>query len=185
MRLFKNYLLNSSYQILLILLPLITAPYLSRVLGASGVGINAFTNSVVFYFSLFSILGTFTYGNREIAYYQNDKKKRSEIFWGINFLSWMIAGITYIVFLIFISMTQRYQAYYLWQSLIILANLFDISWYFMGMEKFKITVTRNLIFKILTVIAIFIFVRDQNDLIRYIAIAGIGSLLSSLSLWPY
>ncbi|WP_252899168.1 oligosaccharide flippase family protein [Lactococcus fujiensis] len=109
MRLFKNYLLNSSYQILLILLPLITAPYLSRVLGASGVGINAFTNSVVFYFSLFSILGTFTYGNREIAYYQNDKKKRSEIFWGINFLSWMIAGITYIVFLIFISMTQRYQ----------------------------------------------------------------------------
>ena len=63
MKLIKNFILNSSYQLLLIILPLITAPYISRVIGAHGVGIYAFTGANVQYFILFAVLGTATYGN--------------------------------------------------------------------------------------------------------------------------
>lgn len=185
MKLIKNFILNSSYQLLLIILPLITAPYISRVIGAHGVGIYAFTGANVQYFILFAVLGTATYGNREIAYHQNDKYKRSQIFWGINFLSWITAIFSFIAFFFFILLTHEYQNIYIWQSLLILASLFDISWYFMGREKFKVTVTRNFIIKILTVISIFVFVRNHNHLPIYVAIMGIGSLLGSLSLWPY
>lgn len=185
MKFLKNYLLNSSYQLLLIILPLVTAPYISRVLGAKGVGINAFTNSIVLYFIIFAVLGTSTYGNREIAYHQNDKKARSDIFWGINFLSWITAGISLCVFIIFVLTTSQYQNIYLWQIPLILAQLFDISWYFMGMEKFKIPVMRNFFFKIVTVICIFIFVKQASDLVVYVAIMSLGNLIGSLSLWPY
>ena len=185
MKLVKNFLLNGLYQLLLVILPLVTAPYVSRVLGAHGVGIYAFTGANVQYFVLLAILGTSTYGNREIAYHQNDKQKRSDIFWGINFLSWITAAISLFAFGIFIIVSRKYQDIYAWQSLLILTSLFDISWYFMGRENFKVTVTRNFIFKILTVISIFVFVKNSNDLPIYIAIMCIGGLLGSISLWPY
>lgn len=185
MRLVKNFFLNSSYQLLLIILPLITAPYISRILGSEGVGIYAFTGANVQYFVLVAVLGTATYGNREIAYHQNDKKKRSEIFWGITFLSWITAAISLFLFFLFLFISKDYRSIYIWQSLLILTSLFDISWYFMGREKFSITVTRNFIFKLLTVLSILIFVKKPSDLILYVAIMSLGGLLSSLSLWPF
>lgn len=185
MKFLKNYLLNSSYQLLLIISPLITAPYISRVLSARGIGIIAFTNSVISYFIMFAVLGTSTYGNREIAYHQNNKKERSDIFWGINFLSWITAGISLGAFIIFILTTSQYQSVYLWQIPMILAQLFDISWYFKGMEKFKIPVMRNFLFKIVTVICTFVFVKQASDLVIYVAILSIGNLIGSLLLWPY
>lgn len=185
MKFLKNYLLNSSYQLLLIILPLVTAPYISRVLDTSGVGVIAFTNSIIAYFTMFAVLGTSTYGNREIAYHQNDKKARSDIFWGINFLSWITAGVSLCAFIIFVLTTSQYQNIFLWQIPFILAQLFDISWYFMGMEKFKIPVIRNFFFKILTVIFTFVFVKQASDLVIYVAILSFGNLIGSLSLWPY
>lgn len=185
MRLIKNFFLNSSYQVLLIILPIITAPYISRVLGTEGVGIYSFTGANGQYFILFAVLGTATYGNREIAYHQNDKVKRSEIFWGITILSWITASISLLLFLIFIYFNKDYKNIYIWQSLLILSSLFDISWYFMGREKFSITVTRNFVFKIFTVIAIFTFVKKPSDLALYVAIMCLGGLISSLSLWPF
>ena len=69
-----NYVYNMIYQLLLLVMPLITAPYLSRVLGANGIGISGYTISIVTYFILFGSLGISVYGQREIAYYQDDKK---------------------------------------------------------------------------------------------------------------
>lgn len=177
--------MNSSYQLLHILIPIITAPYISRVLGAEGIGIYAFTNSIVVLFGMFATFGSATYGNREIAYHQNDKKKRSEIFWEINFLSWITTLLSYGVFLIFVILSNHYQIIYLWQGFFILASVFDISWYFMGMEKFKIIVGRNFIIKLLSVICIFAFVHRPSDLIIYVAIGSVSVLLANLSLWPY
>ena len=68
---------NLIYQILIIVLPLITTPYISRVLGAENIGIYSYTISVATYFILFGSLGIATYGQREIAYIQDDKKKYS------------------------------------------------------------------------------------------------------------
>ena len=177
--------MNSFYQILLIILPLITAPYISRVLGSTGIGTYSFTVNVVQYFVIFSILGTITYGNREIAYYQNDKYKRSQIFWEINFLSWITSTVTIFLFIIFIMINNLNTSLYLWQGVAILTSMLDISWYFSGRERFSVIVLRNFIIKIVTVFCIFIFVKSEKDLIEYIAIMVISGLLGSLSLWPY
>ena len=153
--------MNSFYQILLIILPLITAPYISRVLGSTGIGTYSFTVNVVQYFVIFSILGTITYGNREIAYYQNDKYKRSQIFWEINFLSWITSTVTIFLFIIFIMINNLNTSLYLWQGVAILTSMLDISWYFSGRERFSVIVLRNFIIKIVTVFCIFIFVKSE------------------------
>lgn len=185
MKIFKNYIFNSSYQLLLLILPFVTIPYISRVLGAHGVGLNTVTAAAVGYFVIFATLGTSQYGSREIAFHQGDKNKRSQAFWEITFLSWITSGITLFAFLIFLIVVRSDQVLYLWQGLAILTTMFDISWYFVGVEKFKITVTRNFIIRIISVICIFIFVRQPKDLVLYIIIMIGGGFLGSLSLWPY
>ncbi|MDU4038147.1 MAG: polysaccharide biosynthesis C-terminal domain-containing protein, partial [Lactococcus lactis] len=107
------------------------------------------------------------------------------MFWGIIFLSWITAAISLFLFFLFLFISKDYRSIYIWQSLLILTSLFDISWYFMGREKFSITVTRNFIFKLLTVLSILIFVKKPSDLILYVAIMSLGGLFSSLSLWPF
>lgn len=77
----KNYIYNVCYQILLLIIPFITTPYLSRVLVADGVGLYSYSNAMVSYFTLFACLGTGTYGQRAISYVQNDKEGRSRVFW--------------------------------------------------------------------------------------------------------
>lgn len=72
----KNYIYNLSYQLLTILLPIITTPYISRVLGAENIGIYSYVMSITMYFILFGTLGTTIYGQREIAYVQNNEKKQ-------------------------------------------------------------------------------------------------------------
>ena len=76
----KNYIYNLVYQILVIVLPLITTPYISGVLGAEKIGIYSFTTSIATYFILFGSLGVAMYAQREIAYVQDDVKKRSKLF---------------------------------------------------------------------------------------------------------
>ena len=76
----RNYMYNLIYQILILILPLITTPYLSRVLGAEGVGIYGYTFSIVTYFVLFGSLGIALYGQREIAYVQDNPKQRKKVF---------------------------------------------------------------------------------------------------------
>ena len=81
----KNYLYNLTYQILTLILPLITTPYVSRVLGAEGIGIYSYTYSIVSYFILFGGLGIALYGKREIAYVQEKKEERKRIFYELVF----------------------------------------------------------------------------------------------------
>ena len=88
----KNYVYNVGYQVLLIIAPLITAPYLSRVLGADNIGRYSYANSIVSYFVLFATLGITTYGRREISYVQEDREKRSVIFWETNCFNYLRLG---------------------------------------------------------------------------------------------
>ena len=109
MKVIKNYLYNMGYQLLLMLVPLITVPYVSRVLGSYCSGINSYTNSCVTFFYLLGQLGITLYGNREIAYYRNSKYKRSIVFWEIEFLqicTSLISLILYIFFVLFFCKRQ-------------------------------------------------------------------------------
>ena len=98
----KNYIYNLVYQILLLLTPLITTPYLSRVLGADGIGTVSFAESVVYYFTLFATLGITTFGQREISYAQDDKQKRTQIFWETKALQVLTSLISLIIYVLFV-----------------------------------------------------------------------------------
>lgn len=181
----KNYAYNVAYQILVIILPLITTPYLSRVLGAEKIGIYSYTISITTYFILFGSLGIATYGQREIAYIQNDIVKRSKIFFEIFIMRFITLGISMIVFYFTFCLNGQYSFYYKILILEIISNIIDISWYFQGIEEFKKTVMRNTIVKLISVICIFAFVKTSNDLYKYFVIYVCSTFFGNLSLWLY
>ena len=184
MQVVKNYLYNASYQVFVLLIPLITTPYLSRVLGPTGVGINAYTNSIIQYFILFGSIGVNLYGNRQIAFVRDDKDKMTKTFYEIFLMRIMTIVLAYAAFLIFLMTTGSYHVYYLAQSVSIIAAAFDISWFFMGVENFGVTVLRNLVVKIITLFSIFIFVKSFDDLNIYITILSLSLLIGNLTLFP-
>ena len=104
----KNYLYNLTYQIFLILVPLLTVPYISRTLGAEAVGMNAYTNSIMSYFLLFANLGLSLYGNRTIAYSRDSIEERSARFWEIIILKLVMGVISLSVFAIFTLFYKQY-----------------------------------------------------------------------------
>ncbi|MFT8406303.1 polysaccharide biosynthesis C-terminal domain-containing protein, partial [Liquorilactobacillus nagelii] len=184
MKVVRNYLYNAGYQLLLVLLPLITATYISRVLTNTGVGLNSYTNSIISYFVLFGSLGVNLYGNREIAYLRDKPQEMSQVFWEIVILRTLSVILTFIVFLMYLPFS-KYPTLMLFQSINLLAVILDISWLYMGIEDFKKTVTRNTLVKLLSLIAIFIFVKNKNDLGLYVIILGLGGFLGNLTLWPF
>lgn len=185
MKLIKNMMYSTVYQMLALILPLVTIPYISRVLGSTGVGINAFTSSFTNYFVLIAYLGIRSYGNREIAYHQGNVKERSKIFWELTLLKLITVLIAVIGYLIFIAFQPQWQLYFLVQGLALIAVLFDSSWYFMGVENFRIIVLRNTVIQIILVILTFILVKAPNDLWIYITLITGAPLLGNLSVWPF
>lgn len=181
----KNYIYNLIYQILVMIIPLITTPYLSRVLGAENIGIYSYTLSITTYFILFGSLGVAMYGQREIAYVQDDKDKRSKAFYEIFIMRIITLFISLIIFYITFCIKGEYNVYYKILILEIIANAIDISWYFQGLEEFKKTVIRNTIVKLISVVCIFVLVKNNNDLNKYFAIYVLSNVIGNLSLWLY
>lgn len=181
----KNYIYNLFYQVLTIILPLITTPYLSRVLGAEPIGIYSYTLSIATYFILFGSLGVSLYGQREIAYLQNEPKKRSIVFWEIVLMKFITMSISLTIFGLTYARTGEYAVYYRILIIEIVSQMIDISWFFQGMEEFKKTVTRNSIVKIIFVVSIFIFIKSPADIYKYFFIITLANILGNFSLWLY
>ena len=180
----KNFLYNSFYQLLLIVVPLITTPYLARALGAEGMGLYSYAHAIAGYFVLFIMLGLNNYGNRTIAFVRDDKKKLSRTFCEICRMQITISLVVialYVLYAIFLSNNPI-----TWVMLIyIVSAAFDINWLFFGLEQFKITVIRSSIIKIISVALIFILVKTQDDVFLYAVINTVGVLASQLILWFY
>ncbi|WP_242364202.1 flippase [Limosilactobacillus antri] len=186
MKVIKNYLYNAGYQILNMVLPLITVPYISRVLGAHDVGINEYTNSWVTFFFLMGQMGITLYGNREVAYHRDDLYERSRIFWGVEALQILTISASFIAYLCAVFLfSTTFKYYFLLQGIWIIATGFDVSWYFMGLENFKVTVVRNTFVRLISIVLIFTVIKDTGDLGKYIAILGGTQLVGNLTLWPY
>ncbi|MCM1537459.1 MAG: flippase [bacterium] len=164
--------------------PLITAPYLSRVLGADGIGYISYTESIVSYFVLFATLGITTYGQREISYVQNSIKKRSEVFWNtkvLNITTVLAVTVIYIVF----SFSQNNTIAYLLFTFYILTVAADVSWFFQGIEEFGKILFRDSIFKLINIIYLFIVIRTKEDILFYIFGISFFSFIGNVSLWRY
>ena len=181
----KNYIYNASYQILSMIIPFITTPYVSRVLGAESIGIYSYTVSIVTYFILFGSLGVGMYGKVEVAYVQDDKKARSKIFYEIILLRFITMIISALLYYRYFIIDNEYSVFYIILLVEFLSTCLDISWFFQGLEEFKKVVIRNMLVKLISVVAILLFVKSQNDLYIYFIINVLGLLLGNLTLWFY
>lgn len=180
----KNYIYNLIYQIFLVLTPLITAPYLSRTLGAEGLGTYGYTLTICSYFILFADLGAAAYGTREIASVRDDERKKAKTFWEIFLLKLLTTGISLGAYIGFSLYVGEYKNLYL----ILIANLvssaFDITWFFYGIEEFKNIILRNIVLRALSIIAILVFIKGPDDLMAYVIISAATALLGNIVLWP-
>lgn len=164
-------------------MPLITTPYLARTLGPEGTGTYSYTISIVTYFVLFGALGLNVYGRREIAFVQDDVKKRSKIFYELCILRFVTMSVAMIAFFFTYCRDSDYGIYYKILLLEMVSNCIDISWFFQGMENFKRTALRNILVKIASVIAIFTFIKNQNDISTYLFIYTLTTLFGNVLLW--
>lgn len=181
----RNIFYNIVYQILVLIVPLITSPYISRVLGAEGVGTYSYVSSVAYYFFIIVTMGLTNYGNRNIAKHRNDQAERSRIFWSIYFMQLMTGScvlVAYIFYTFFLA-DGGYKIYFGIYVLYILGACLDINWFFFGMENFKLTTIRNTIVKLITVIMIFAFVKNGKALVAYFVIVAGSTLMSNAILW--
>lgn len=182
----KNFMYNIVYQIFIFIIPLISTPYISRVLGVENVGIYSYTYSIVYYFMLCSLIGINNYGARKIAKSSDDKEKISENFINIYCLQFILTSIMIIIYYVFIFFMYRYNLkIMLIQSIFLWSVLLDINWFFFGIEKFKITISRNIIIKFLSLILTFILVKDNNDLWKYTLLMSGSTFVSQAYLWLY
>lgn len=181
----KNIFLNVFYEIICIIAPFITAPYVSRVLQSSGVGIYSYTQSLVTYFTMFAALGTGTYGLREIAMCRDDKERYSHVFWEIEIISVCTSVLSLIVWFFIAYLYASYRIYLLILSLNILSTLFDISWFYRGLEKFQYTILINSLSKVLNIILIFLFVKTSSDTWIYVLITALSTLVGNVSMWIF
>ena len=182
--LFKNYLFYILYQVLTILTPIIVVPYTTRVIGATGLGINAFTSSIVQWFVIFGIMGISMYGNKEIARVRDDRELLSKTFMGIfimQLINMLVVSVLYIAFVYFAKVDNK--IIYFLQGFVLLATMFDITWFFLGVEDFKKSSIRNMVFKLINVALIFIFVKDASDLPIFVFINTFTQLLGQLVLF--
>ncbi len=182
----KNLIYNMMYQILILIIPLITAPFLSRVIGANGVGIYSYTYSIVHYFMLLTMLGVNNYGNRTIAKVRDDKDELSKTFWSIYCLQLFMGIIMTIIYICYVLLcNSQYKIILLIQSAFIISSMLDINWFFFGLEEFKKTITRNTFVKIGTVLLIFLFVKSKTDIWKYTCIMAGMTCLSQIILWGF
>lgn len=181
----SSFFYSLFYQVLNLFIPIVTMPYLARVLGADGLGIQSYTMSIQQFFLLFSSLGAFIYGSRIISMNRNDTYLRSKNFFEIEIIVTSCTLLVSLVWLLLCYVSNNYTQYYLILLIGLIANLFDISWFFNGLELFKLTVIRSLVFKVLGAISIFVFVQKHQDLWIYILILSLSTLFSNLTLWPY
>ena len=175
-----NYLYNLLYQITAILLPLI-----SRVLSPQGVGTNSLTNANTQYFMLLGTLGITMYATKKIATVRENKRKLRQTFWEIFSIQFIGCMISYVIFVLVLGLNSSLGMYYMLQGFFILSSAIDISWYFVGIEDFKNASIRSFFVKVTSVILIFIFVKDSNDLWKYILINSLTMFVGQFVMWFY
>ena len=161
-----NILYQVSYELFAMLLPLFTAPFISRMLGAD-------------------MLGVKNYGNREISVHR-DTGDLNIWFWSIysvQFLASLLMLIVYLGYTFFF--VREDQAVTAVQAILIVDSMLDISWFLFGMEQFKKTTTCSMVVKILTTAAVFLMVREPGDLLKYCLIMSGGTFINQLLLWFY
>lgn len=182
----RNFLFNSAYQILNVIVPLITTPYLSRTIGATGNGIFTYTQSIANYFVLFAQLGITNYGVREIASCGDNRDKRSETFWNLfamNLVIGVIVTIGYFIYSLTAGMDQFY-IYLIW-SLWVIGSVLDVTWLLNGCQEFEVPMVRNFCTRLAGMFFLFAFVHTEADTWAYVFAISAPFFLNAVLVWPF
>lgn len=181
----KNFILQIAYQSIILVLPLIISPILTRTLGSTALGIYSYVNSVAYYFVVFANLGIVRYGQRIIAANRNDETNLRINFWSLWFTHAAVSMLSIIAYIVFILIFVEEDSIIYWINLLYVASaLFDLTWLFYGLENFKNVVIKNLIVRILTFVFIVSLIKSPSDLWVYTFLEVLALFLGNILLIP-
>lgn len=182
-KLARNYVYNVSYQILVLIAPLFTAPYLARVLGADALGTSSYITTVSNVFTTIGMLGIQNYSIRQIAYVKHDQRELKKEFSDILMTRFSLGIATTACYFVLIYVSDS-RMLFLIQIFYVVAYFLDPCWFFIGMEDMGPVVARNFAAKLACVAGIFLFIKSEQDLYKYVFLLSITTLLPSLAAIP-
>ncbi len=181
----KNLFFQFFYQVIILVIPLILAPYLTRTLGDTALGIYSYTLSIAQIFVVVANLGIAKYGQRLIVEKRDDDEKLRKSFWSLFLVHFIISTIISLCFVCFCFIPGLQDSkIYLLQSFYVVSSIFDITWLFFGLENFKSVVIKNILIKTFELILILILIKTTTDLWLYTLIMSLSSLIGMVVLLP-
>ena len=181
----KNTLYNMAYRLFSVLLPLATAPYLSRTVGTDGVGLYSHAWSVSYIFCLIGMLGLNDYGVRAVARVRDDRETLDRTFSAIWQMQLLVAGVTLLAWFGYVFLfagEERDIAFHL--TLMSVSCLVSFDWCLMGLDLFRPIALRNTFIKSAAAVCVFLFVKQKSDLWIYAFVWSLSTLLGNLSCVP-
>lgn len=179
----KNFIYNTILTSANIIFPLVTAQYLSYTLGAENIGKVNFATSFVNWFILISAFGIPRYGIREIARNRDNKKELSNTFWNLILIQSILSIIAIVLYLLVIFNVSRFESnlnIHLLMITMLILNVFSIDWFYQGIEEYSYITIRNIAFKIMSIVLIFIIVKSPEDYILYAKINIFGLCFNNI-----
>ncbi|WP_314162908.1 oligosaccharide flippase family protein [Lachnoanaerobaculum gingivalis] len=181
----KNFFFQYVYQLLVLVIPLVLAPYLSRTLRETALGIFSYANSIAAYFVTLSMLGIARHGQRIISENANNNIKLRKAFWSLFVVHIIVSVISIILYSLFVAFfIKSDRVVFRMEILYVASALFDITWLFYGLENFKSVVIKNALIKIFECVLVFIFVKSPNDLGIYTFINASAILIGQAIMLP-
>lgn len=182
----KNSIFNILYVGMNLLFPLITSIYIGRILLPVGVGKVSYAQNVASYFVSFAALGLPSYGLREISKVRNAREKLNKTFSEliiINSISTILVAIAYIFIVLIIPSYRKEILLYLACGIPVVLNVFDVDWFYQGLEDYEYITVRSIAIKIISIILMFIFIKDRSDYVLYafiVSLATVGNYIFNI-----
>ncbi len=182
-RLFSNFISLSMLQVANYLLPLVTFPYLVRVLGVEKFGLLAFATATMAYFQILTDYGFNLSATREISIYRENREKLEEIFSSVMIIKIGLLTVSFILLLVLVSFFDKFrrdwEVFLLSFGMVVGQALFPV-WFFQGMERMKYITVLNILAKLLFTVAIFIFVKERTDYWKVPLFNSLGFILAGI-----
>jgi len=179
----RNVFYNTLTQIVSIFFPLILIPFLARTLGPEGLGVFSYTQTILQFFLVIGVFGLDVFGQKKIALDKSCHQKTNQTFSNILFLRFTLLLIILLLYIIIISIFFLNYRIFLYLSIIyIVSSMFDLTWFYIGIEDYKIIASRNVLIKVVAFILVLIYIKNIKSLPIYILINGGANLLSNLLL---
>lgn len=182
-RLVKNYLAYLFYDVIALVVPLFTAPYLARILHADNYGIYSYVYSVTSLICTISLIGLNSYGSRQVAYDRDNEDLLNETFWEL-FIMRLVCGVVGTIVFIVCAQSSGYSIFFYLFYAYFLANVLDFSWIFVGLERMLPCVLKNTASKLVMFVGVFILVKTENDVGKYLLLVAVSTLVANLAIIP-